>query len=147
NAVSGAAGQVAAGVRNLGRQAAHMGQQATNVRDQAVHLGTDMQAQMDQTTRQLMKMFEEQPLIAGALAFAAGAALGAVVPRTAEENQMFGATADQVKDTAAKAAGDLYEQGKQKVAEVYDEARQKSGELYEQGKQQAADAYDQGKQQ
>lgn len=39
-----------------------------------------VQAQSSQMTQQMMDLFNQQPLIAGALAFAAGAALGAMLP-------------------------------------------------------------------
>ena len=41
-------------------------------------------------------MFEEQPLIAGALALAVGAAIGAALPRTEFEDDHFGAQSDEL---------------------------------------------------
>ena len=46
--------------------------------------------------------FYEQPLITGALALAAGAALGAALPRTQREDQAFGAYRDQLFEEAER---------------------------------------------
>ena len=46
--------------------------------------------------------FYEQPLVAGALAIAAGAALGAALPRTQREDQAFGAYRDQLFEEAER---------------------------------------------
>ena len=46
--------------------------------------------------------FYEQPLITGALALAAGAALGAALPRTRREDQAFGAYRDQLFEEAER---------------------------------------------
>ena len=46
--------------------------------------------------------FYEQPLVTGALALAAGAALGAALPRTHREDQAFGAYRDQLFEDAER---------------------------------------------
>lgn len=43
-----------------------------------------------------LDMFEEQPLIAGALALTVGVAIGAVLPRTGFEDEHFGAQSDEL---------------------------------------------------
>jgi hypothetical protein len=77
-----------------------------------------------------MHMLEDQPLVMGALAFAAGAALGAVVPHTRQEDELMGEAADEVKHQAGEIATDLYEQGKEKAGELYEEVSEKAGEMY-----------------
>lgn len=55
------------------------------------------------------QLLEEQPLVAGAIALAAGAALGAALPPSRTEDAVMGAAADRVRDragTAARAATD-----------------------------------------
>jgi hypothetical protein len=69
--------------------------------------------------------------VAGALAFAAGAAIGAALPHTDQEDQAIGKVADKVKGKAVEAASEVYEDGKAKA-----------GELYEKGKDGAAQIYD-----
>jgi uncharacterized protein YjbJ (UPF0337 family) len=90
-------------------------------------------------TRQIGALFDQQPLIAGALAFAAGAALGAALPHTKQEDQLIGEQADKVRGQVLDAAGSLYDQGKQKAAGAYDEVRDKAGKLYGDAKDQVAE--------
>lgn len=93
-------------------------------------------------------IFEEQPLIAGALAVALGAALGAALPRTriedeylgeqsdnlieeaerifAEEKEKLGKVADAVKDEAGKAARDLKEEADEAASAVAQTAKDKA---------------------
>jgi hypothetical protein len=93
-------------------------------------MGQAMQKQTDQLTRQIGSLFEQQPLIAGALAFAAGAALGAALPHTREEDKLVGKQADALRSDAAHVASDLYDKGKEQVSEAYDEVANKAGEAY-----------------
>jgi ElaB/YqjD/DUF883 family membrane-anchored ribosome-binding protein len=108
-----------------------VGEAIDQVTHQAQKLGSDAQHQMDRTTRMAMDMFKDQPLVAGALAFAAGAAIGAALPHTDQEDQAIGKVADKVKGKAVEAASEVYEDGKAKA-----------GELYEKGKDGAAQIYD-----
>lgn len=93
-------------------------------------------------------IFEEQPLIAGALAVALGAALGAALPRTqiedeylgeqsdnlieeaerifAEEKEKLGKVADAVKDEAGKAARDLKDEADEATSKVAQTAKDKA---------------------
>lgn len=105
-----------------------------DVADSAARLGGDMQARADRITRDAIRTLEEQPLVAAALAFAAGAALGAVLPHTREEDEMLGDTSDKVKREAGSMAGRLYEQGKEQAAELYEGASEKADEVYQQAK-------------
>ena len=102
--------------------------------DSAAHMARDVQHEASRLSRTAMRTLEQQPLIAASLAFAAGAALGAVLPATREEDEAIGKVADDVKREAAHRAGDLYEQGKEKVTEAYDEASDKAGEIYSDAK-------------
>jgi ElaB/YqjD/DUF883 family membrane-anchored ribosome-binding protein len=49
----------------------------------------------------IMHQFRDQPLVGGALAFAIGAAIGAALPHTRQEDEMLGETADEVRRAAA----------------------------------------------
>ncbi len=59
-------------------------------------------------------IFEEQPLIAGALAVALGAALGAALPRSRMEDQYLGETSDHLMDEAER----IFDEEKQKLGKV-----------------------------
>jgi len=102
-------------------------------------LGGTVQTQTDQLTRQIANLFDQQPLIAGALAFAAGAALGAALPHTDQEDQLVGKHGDKLRKQAGSAAGKLYEEGKGRVGEMYDEASGKAGEIYDDAKERVAE--------
>jgi hypothetical protein len=66
---------------------------------------------------------EQNPLVLGALAVAAGAAVGAILPRTAKEDQLLGSARDEllhnVKETAQSAAS----KGKEIAGELGQEAK------------------------
>ena len=93
-----------------------------------------MQSQADQLSRQISALFNEQPLVAGALAFAAGAAIGATLPHTPQEDELVGEEADRLRRKATKTAADLYEQGKEQVSHAYEEARRTGSTVYEDAK-------------
>ena len=101
------------------------------VAHQAQNLGGAAQHQVDRTSRMVLQGFENQPLVAGALAFAAGAALGAALPHTREEDKLVGEAADKVKSKAADLAADAYEEGKEKAADLYERGKEGAAQLYD----------------
>jgi hypothetical protein len=105
-------------------------------------LGGTVQNQSDALARQIGSLFDNQPLIAGALAFAAGAALGATLPHTAQEDELIGDQADEVRRKVGRAAGDLYDKGKETVAELYEKGKDGAAELLETAGETADDLYD-----
>jgi hypothetical protein len=122
---------VRGGIGQQARNVSHAASSATaGARELGGNLGGTLQSQTDQLTRQISSLFEKQPMIAGALAFAAGAALGAALPHTEREDDLLGEQADKVRGKATAAASDLYEQGKDKAAELYDEVTAKAEEVY-----------------
>ena len=120
--------------RNVGMQVGNavnaMSSAVGSVKHNAAGVGGAVQSQADQLTRQITTLFDQQPLVAGALAFAAGAALGATLPPTPQEDALVGSQADAVKRNATAAAGEAYNEGKRQVAEAYDHASDKAAELY-----------------
>lgn len=98
---------------------------------QAQHLGGTAQNQMDRASRAIASGFQNQPLVAGALAFAAGAAVGGILPHTAQEDKILGEAADMARREAAGAASELYEAGKEKAAELYQKGKEGAGQLYD----------------
>jgi len=58
------------------------------------------------TQNQLQRMLHDNPLLVGAAAVLAGAAIGASLPETERENQLMGETRDSVIDRAQEAARD-----------------------------------------
>jgi hypothetical protein len=125
-----------AGVGSMARDA------VSGMKSGTRHLGGTAQQQSDQLSRQIVNLFDQQPLVAGALAFAIGAAAGAALPHTAQEDELIGEQADQVRRKAMKQAGKLYEQGKEKAAELYEDASDKAGQIYGDVKDKVADITD-----
>ena len=68
-------------------------------------------------------MLQEQPLMLGAMAIAAGAALGALIPRTKTEDQTLGEVSDEQKQVARHHAQEMKEQAESKVEEKLNEHR------------------------
>ena len=58
-----------------------------------------MQQQSARFNDMVQTAFKDQPLVGGALAFAFGAAIGAALPKTEQENAIMGETASSVKKT------------------------------------------------
>jgi ElaB/YqjD/DUF883 family membrane-anchored ribosome-binding protein len=109
--------------------------QADQLGASAAKLGHDVQHETEKLTRSAMQLLDDQPLIVGALAFAAGAAIGATLPATRQEDKMLGAASDEVRREAGQVASDLYAQGKEKAAEVYEDVAAKAGEVYDDAKE------------
>lgn len=98
-----------------------LGDTATKSRDKAAAVGDRMQSaganvkESAQHAREsLVQFYRDQPLIAGSLGIAIGAALGALVPPTEMEDDMLGEASDHSVDAA-----------KSKAAGKYDEVRDK----------------------
>jgi len=124
------------GIDSATSSARHMG---AGLASGGKQFGGTVQNQTEQMSRQIAGLFDSQPLIAGALAFAAGAALGATLPHTAQEDRLVGRTGDKLRSKAGEVAGDLYEQGKERAAGLYDEASEKAGQIYSEAKDKIAD--------
>lgn len=108
-----------------------VGEAIGHVAEQAQHLGSATQHQVDRASNALMSGFNSQPLVAGAMAFAAGAALGSALPHTEQEDKLMGKVADKTRQQAAGAAAELYDAGKEKAAELYEKGKESAAELYD----------------
>ena len=120
NRIDEAAGWASHAWHDLRHQA---GDVLDSVQQQAKQLGSGAQHQTDRATRVIMDSFQNQPLVAGALAFAAGAALGAALPHTEQEDKVVGELADEVKGKALDVASEVYEEGKTRVADLYEKGK------------------------
>jgi ElaB/YqjD/DUF883 family membrane-anchored ribosome-binding protein len=105
-----------------------------NVAGEASRMGDDLQRRAGEMKHSIAGLIHEQPLVAGALAFAAGAALGTALPPTAEEDEAFGREADKVKRGAEKAATGLYREGKKRAEDLYEDAADAVRSAHDAGK-------------
>jgi hypothetical protein len=114
--VADAAGRATGAVRGAGSAAWHS---AGSVGRSAYRGGRSLQDGFE-------RMLDEQPLVVGALAFAAGAAIGSTMPRSRTEDDLFGAQSDRVmarvRDTAAEQGHRLQETAEKVAGKVADEA-------------------------
>jgi len=94
--------------------------------------------------RQMVNHLEDNPLIYGAVAFAAGAALAFLLPQSSVENRAFGEMRDQVMDKGQDMLETAKSHAQQVIEEVRPEleqsARQIVSDVTETGKQAAKDA-------
>jgi hypothetical protein len=97
-----------------------IGDAASSVTGSVRSLGSQMSEAQDSVSRFL----REQPLIAGALAFAAGAALGAALPVTSKERELVGDAAADVVSRVEEAAQPMVEKAKGLVGDAVDEGKE-----------------------
>ncbi|NGX17121.1 hypothetical protein [Wenzhouxiangella sp. XN24] len=62
-----------------------------------------------------MQFYREQPLLAGSLGIAIGAALGALVPPTGMEDRIYGDASDRSVDAAKANAAEKYDDVRESV--------------------------------
>lgn len=70
----------------------------------------------------MQRFMHEQPLVAGTLGMALGAALGALVPPTEAEDRLVGSASDSATERAKQVAAEQYERGRET-------AKQKAGDV------------------
>jgi len=128
NRIDEAAGWASHAWQDLRHQ---VGDMFDNVQQQARHVGSSAQHQTDRAARVVMDSFQHQPLVAGALAFAAGAALGAALPHTEQEDKAVGELADEVRSKAIDVASEVYEEGKTRVADLYEKGKDGAAKVYD----------------
>lgn len=139
-------GVMGAGKDKLSSAAAHTrnsGQHMVDgVKDKQQHLArsaSDMKHRVSESSHHLMDsarsgahtarsqyehMLQEQPLVLGMLAIAAGAAMGALLPRTEQEDRAMGETSDEQKAAIKHRAESLKEQAEAKVSEKVQDGQQ-----------------------
>ncbi|WIJ24797.1 DUF3618 domain-containing protein [Devosia sp. RR2S18] len=115
--VSSSRGMAASGAVNASTM---MRRQAGIAREQAGHLGDTG-----------LQLYRDQPLIAGALAFALGAAIASALPRTRQEDEVLGRASDSIKAKLGEEASHLYEEGRAKAAELHETVVEKVSETHE----------------
>ncbi|WOI57136.1 hypothetical protein [Palleronia sp. LCG004] len=86
--------------------------------------------------------FDEHPLVAGALAFAVGAAIAGSLPRTRYEDEYFGEESDHLYDEAERVFAEEREKLERVAGAALDEAREVGEEVREDADAAARDAKD-----
>ncbi|HEX5515609.1 MAG TPA: DUF3618 domain-containing protein [Gammaproteobacteria bacterium] len=101
-------------------QASRLSEQASRLSDRARHSAERARGGFD-------TMLREQPLLLGALGIAVGAALGALIPPTREEDELMGEASDRLTREAKQQAHLQLRKGK-KIAEAAGEAASHAAE-------------------
>lgn len=127
---------------SAGRQVSDAGAYAGR---RAAAVGGAVGRQGADAARRTADALQDQPLVTGALAFAVGAAVAALLPHTRKEDELLGDAADTVRAEAGRKAGELYQTGKEQVASLYGEATGKAEELYQKATERAGDVYEQAR--
>ncbi len=147
--VSGAASRLSSGASYAGRGVSRAGRGVSRASVSAgrklADVGSNVSTQGARAARSAASTLQEQPMVTGALAFAVGAAVAALLPHTRQEDELLGDTADQVKAEASRKAADLYQTGREQVSSLYSEASNKAGDLYQQATEKAGEVYGQAK--
>ena len=82
------------------------------------------QVQTQRVREGFNSLLSEQPLLLGALGIAVGAAIGAALPPTEQEDRLFGSARDKALSEVKQRGNETYEQVRDKVNAVGDEAKQ-----------------------
>jgi gas vesicle protein len=90
----------------------------------------------------ILSHFRDQPLVGGAIAFAAGAAIGAALPNTDMEDELLGTPADSTKDAISEHASTMVGQGKEIASELYERAAQVASEAHDMIKERVVEEVD-----
>lgn len=95
--------------------------------------------QMAQANRKVARSYDNEPLLFGALALIGGAALGALLPGTRREDELMGATRDQLFDEAET----IYQEEKSRLGNAVsaglDEAKSAASNVVAAAKEELAD--------
>jgi ElaB/YqjD/DUF883 family membrane-anchored ribosome-binding protein len=65
------------------------------------------------------RFVSENPVLVGIIGLAAGLLLGALLPRTRQEDRAFGAWSDEVRDQGLRYAHDVAQRGREYVEEAF----------------------------
>lgn len=138
-AVSSATGAVADRAREMGGAASdEMSYRRQMVGDAAHEARSRAEDMAVRAGRQVQYTMEDNTLLFGLAAFAAGAFVGAILPQTRIENRMMGETRDEFMQSAKQAASDVAQRAQGVIEEVRPEveqtAKQLAGDLKEAGK-------------
>lgn len=114
-----------------------------SARDRSSEFATRARTRASDLSRQAGDSFDANPFLGAVVGIAAGAIVGALLPRTAREDQLLGETRDRLADAARAAARAAADAGKEQLNELgvnADAAKAKLAEVGEQAKQVARTA-------
>lgn len=96
------------------------GKLASTAGKQSRAIVKDAQKQIDVVSDSVATGYESHPFVFGAAALAAGALLGAILPRTSRENQLVGAARDKLTHSLATFSKDTFEKAQDVAERIFD---------------------------
>ena len=131
---------------NASDRAGHLGHRLRDGSRQFGHMANDaghaLRSGGGQAVHAVDDFVHNQPLVSGAIAFAVGAVLAGMLPRTRQEDEVFGETSDALKRKAGEEAGHLYERGRQEAEHLHDEMREAAADIHDRTREAASQAHD-----
>lgn len=113
--------------RRLSEGTEHMGEGARErivaARERAILASEQADRGMRQGADRAADFFEEHPIVAGALAFAVGAAIAGSLPRSRYEDEHFGAESDRLREEAERVFAEEQAKAERVAGAALDEAR------------------------
>ena len=113
------------------RAGATMRRAAGSASGHASDFGSGLMDRSGRLNETLLSTFRDQPLIGGALAFALGAAIGAVLPNTEIEDEAMGDAAAALRSDLADKAATLADKGQDIAASVAEKAAEVATDLHD----------------
>jgi len=83
------------------------------------NVGTGSMRRMSGARRSMQNFVAENPVMVGVAGLAAGLLIGALLPRTRREDQIFGEWADEVRGQGMRYAQDMAQRGREYVEEAF----------------------------
>ncbi len=103
---------------SLHRTGDSLNESSTAFNDNVHHMGNQLNAQASQLKGQLNQVMKEQPLVLAAIGIALGAAIGAALPTSKREDQLFGKASDKTLASVKAKGEQVYEAAKEQAKPV-----------------------------
>jgi len=118
----------------VGGAAQSIGDAAGSISSTATSTGTALREQSGRLNDAILSHFRDQPLVGGALAFAVGAAIGAALPHSQQEDEVLGEAADAIKAKAATQTDQAVDRGKEVASDMVDKAVSLTADVHDAAK-------------
>lgn len=125
SSVSDAASNVASGVSDAADSVKHKAGEFVNQAQERVGMvGEQFKGQTSQVMNKSQTLMQDNPLMAGAVALALGAAVGLMLPVTERENELMGTARDKFMDRAGGVVHDTMDKAQRVVSEATEAAKE-----------------------
>lgn len=105
----------------------------------AVPSGETLKGRTADLNEAMLGQVRDHPLVGGALAFAMGAAIGASLPSTEQEDALMGAASDATKEAASRKAREVARQGEDMAAETLEKTVAVASDIYDAARDRVGD--------